>query len=607
MSLSLQDVLDAAVTKPYADKNVSCSQLASIFNAACKFIEETLISKKACNFPNLGLFSLNISKVDLARTEAKASVTPTFVASAQFTQAAQIPAKKHAAKNTLPVVQLNVTRISLETGVAREQVDTALKAVLRVAQEAVRGGGKAAIDIQVGTFLAASDGATVKFNSRFCKLVQELEDVEKPQHLRTTKTLELVPDADTAKALLTRTVPAASHSDRRSAGSAASFSYPAEFTSNGDGLGSRGGSARSAAALATPPSNVNTGPASRPRPKARHTEEHDFQEDADYCDICQSRLAALQEAARARDQERTLEERLRQMAIDKDAADKREAARQAEFARRKRAEIDEFNKPLLNKSREIEKPDSYGDILANRKEQTQIGHIEKSSYREQLAEQMREKERRLKQEAEAEKKAAAEAARRAAEDHKREEQRQWEERRAANLEHKEFLKDQMATKSDFVFELGAAETQFMGNRLVGTAETKQRQRQDAKARADAQLGTIAEKQALRARERDALIAEGDAERRANQDALKLQKKEEELKKLQAQKDAAAALLAQIEENKRRREEEQMHVKGSAAYYAIGDHGDDDHAKNCKECGRTIKDRKPANRQKTQLIPATRAY
>lgn len=622
MSLNFNQIVDQTVTKPYADKSVSKDALKNLWILSLKFVEETLLLKKAVNFPNFGIFTLNISKVDLARSVAKETVQPTYIAASQFTQAAGIPAKKNPIQNQLPVTQLNVTRISLESGLSRDQVDTSLKAILRAMQEAVRNGSTVTADLTFGTFKANSEAATVKFTPRFTQLLQELDDVDKPKHLRTVTNPELVPDAEAAKTLLARSRNFASPTNTGQAyttggsnGNSLNNSGNYNTTGNRDSpVGSRGAGREAS----TPPANRSfSAPPTETRKsqsltntgsRRKEPNPEDILEDPDYCVVCRANLAALTEKELARHRERELEEKLKRIAHEKDMADKREAARQAEIARKRRAEIDEFNKPLMGTKRDVERPETYGDLFQNRTEQKQIGHIDKNSYQQQLQEQMREKELRLKREAEEARREAAEQNRRAVEEFQRDERRQWEARRAANEGNKTFLKEQMAMKNEFQpAVLAAAETQFMGNRLVSTAELKQRQHADAKARADLQLNTIHEKDLIRQREREAAIAEGEAERQAVHEALKRQKKEEELRKLQAQKDAAQALLDQIQENKLKKQQEEMETKMASAYFKVGDHDHDDHSAHCKKCGKTLKAPKEANRTKTTLIPATRAY
>eukprot|EP01116_Phalansterium_solitarium_P019722 TRINITY_DN5615_c0_g2_i2.p1 TRINITY_DN5615_c0_g2~~TRINITY_DN5615_c0_g2_i2.p1 ORF type:complete len:548 (+),score=240.86 TRINITY_DN5615_c0_g2_i2:117-1760(+) len=506
-------ILDQVVSKPYADKNLSRSQVAEVWNVAMKSVEETLLTRKACNFPNFGLFSLSISKVDLARPDAKSSVTPTFAVASQFTQAAGIATKKSpGAPNTLPVSQLNVTRIALEAGVSRDQVDTSLKALLRTIHEAVRGGSRVSIDVKVGTLVASSEGATLRFNQRFQQLLQQLEDVAKPAHLRTSNTLDLVADFEAS-----RTAPAAASSSASARSSApgtpalraSSASAETSFVERQQPQRASGGSAPSSAASASRTQQQQQ------RVRRPPADQHvDYHEDPDYCETCQSRLAALQDKQLATEQQAALNRSLAQLALEKDAADKAEAARQADVARRKRAEIDEYNRPQMAKSKEpVERPDQFGDLFGKRSDVHQTGYIDKDAYKTMLADQIRDKERRLKKEQDAEKAAAAAANRAAAEAHQREEQRQWEEKRRAAVEHKEFLREQMTTKSDFVpAVLLSAEMQFMGNRLVSTSEAKQREQADGRQRALQQLDAIDAKRAAAERERLAGIAEGQAVR-----------------------------------------------------------------------------------------------
>jgi hypothetical protein len=86
MSYSLQRLLEETPSKAYADAQATTSNLAVLWTAATRFIEDSMLKLKAVNITELGLFTFVQEKLDFGREHHKVYITPAFLISSAFTR-----------------------------------------------------------------------------------------------------------------------------------------------------------------------------------------------------------------------------------------------------------------------------------------------------------------------------------------------------------------------------------------------------------------------------------------------------------------------------------------------------------------------------------------
>ena len=207
------------------------------------------------------------------------------------------------------------------------------------------------------------------------------------------------------------------------------------------------------------------------------------------CDLCQDRDHQLDFARSRKEAEKEEERKLAASTyLETKKFTTLEDQKMAE-QRRKRLEIDEFNRSLTKPKSLVtsipgaetlkEEKDFYGHVM---KDDNKTKPDNSKDYQNSLLAQMEEKKKLLEREKLQNKQIELELLNESLNEHKKQLQDNIDDKRRKQQENRDFLLEQMATKQVPLSQLGVSEVQFMSHRLVSTAERKVKQKTDAKSR-----------------------------------------------------------------------------------------------------------------------------
>ncbi len=102
MSVTNSTLFEQTIKKPYADSSVSKTKLEELWNISMGCVENTLLSLRAVNFGEFGVFTFVQESVDVGRGQQKRYISPFFTLSNKFSRnySVKLPQKHPALART---------------------------------------------------------------------------------------------------------------------------------------------------------------------------------------------------------------------------------------------------------------------------------------------------------------------------------------------------------------------------------------------------------------------------------------------------------------------------------------------------------------------------